>query len=125
VKAVQSYSKAARTISAASYAAAGDYKQAALMTVTIAASAVGAGAITKLAAKAVDRAVLAGKTANVAARAVERGSGALARVQSRMHVVGVNSKLFGHADLGNSPGKFNNYGNGKHIDLLAGRRWTR
>ncbi len=55
---------------------------------------VGAGAVTKLAAKAVDHAALAGKSANIIARAAEGAGAKLARAQSNLPLVGSASRVF-------------------------------
>ena len=83
----------------------------------------------------------------IAARTIEKSSNVVAKVQSRMPGIGVNSKLFGHDRLGsNGPGMLNNFGkikigwskyNGRavfrvgfkalnknrHIDFVVARRW--
>ncbi len=88
---------------------------------------VGAGLLTKVAAKAVN----AGR-AGMFLKGVEAVSTKLARVQSRMPVIGVNSKLFGHATLGSGAGKLNNYGSfklgwsrfpGNRQTFRAGWKW--
>ncbi len=84
--------------------AQGHYAEAAIAATGL----VGAGAVTKLAAKAVDHAALAGKSANIVARAVNGGASKVVHLQTKLPVVGVNSKLVGSSSWGSRMGALNN-----------------